>query len=114
MSSALAKGYPVSVTVVDRDGVVIVQQRADTATGATVQVSLSKAVAAAGFQMPTSVIQDYAKGNPGAIYIQGCSILPGGLPITLDGSVVAGIGVSGAPTGEIDASCAADGINAIS
>jgi uncharacterized protein GlcG (DUF336 family) len=107
-------GHPVSVTVVDRDGIVIVQQRADTATGATVQVSLSKAVAAVGFQMPTSAIQDYAKTNPGAIYIQGFSILPGGLPISLDGSVVAGIGVSGAPTGEIDASCAADGINAIS
>jgi uncharacterized protein GlcG (DUF336 family) len=114
MSSALAKGYPVSVTVVDRDGIVIAQQRADTATGATVQVSLSKAVAAVGFQMPTSAIQDYAKTNPGAIYIQGFSILPGGLPVSLDGSVVAGIGVSGAPTGEIDASCAADGINAIS
>jgi uncharacterized protein GlcG (DUF336 family) len=42
------------------------------------------------------------------------SILPGGLPISLDGTVVAGIGVSGAPTGEIDASCAADSINAIS
>jgi uncharacterized protein GlcG (DUF336 family) len=114
MSSALAKGYPVSVTVVDRDGIVIAQQRADTATGATVQVSLSKAVAAVGFQMPTSAIQDYAKANPGAVNIQGFSILPGGLPISLDGSVVAGIGVSGAPTGEIDASCATDGINAIS
>ena len=114
MSSALAKGYPVSVTVVDRDGIVIVQQRADTATGATVQVSLGKAVAAAGFQMPTAAIQDYAKTNPGAIYIQGFSILPGGLPVSLDGTVVAGIGVSGAPTGEIDASCAADGISAIS
>ena len=114
MSSALAKGYPVSVTVVDRDGIVIAQQRADTATGATVQVSLSKAVAAVGFQMPTAAIQDYAKANPGAVYIQGFSILPGGLPISLGGSVVAGIGVSGAPTGEIDAACAADGISAIS
>src|SRR5580700_8449010 len=71
MSSALAKGYPVSVTVVDRDGIVIAQQRADTATGATVQVSLSRAAAAVGFQMPTSAIQDYAKTNPGAVYIQG-------------------------------------------
>ena len=114
MNSALAKGYPVSVTVVDRDGVIIVQQRADTATGATVQVSHGKAVAAAGFQMPSSAIQDYARGNPGATYIEGFSILPGGLPIELAGSVVAGIGVSGAPTGEIDAACAADGINAIS
>jgi uncharacterized protein GlcG (DUF336 family) len=67
MSSALAKGYPVSVTVVDRDGIVIAQHRADTATGATVQVSLSKAVAAVGFQMPTSAIHDYMKTNPGAI-----------------------------------------------
>ncbi len=114
MSSALAKGFPVSVTVVDRDGIVIAQQRADTATGATVQVSLSKAVAAVGFQMPTSAMQDYAKTNPGAIYIHGFSILPGGLPVSVDGTVVAGIGVSGAPTGEIDAACAADGINAIS
>ena len=64
--------------------------------------------------MPTSVIQDYAKDNPGAVYIQGFSVLPGGLPNSLDGHVVAGIGVSGAPTGEIDASCATDGINAIS
>jgi uncharacterized protein GlcG (DUF336 family) len=114
MSSALATGYPVSVTVVDRDGIVIARQRADTATGATVQVSLSKAAAAAGFQMPTAAIQDYARANPGAVYIPGFSILPGGLPISLDGSVVAGPGVSGAPTGEIDAACAADGINAIS
>ena len=114
ISSGLAKGYPVSVTVVDRDGIVIAQQRADTATGATVQVSLSKAAAAAGFQMATAAIQDYAKTNPGAIYIQSFSILPGGLPISLDGSVVAAIGVSRAPTGEIDAACAADGINAIS
>src|SRR4051794_37569708 len=48
--SCKAKGYPVSVTVVDRDGIVIAQERANGATGATVQVSLGKAVAAAGFQ----------------------------------------------------------------
>ena len=76
---------------------------------------LRAAVRCRRFQMPTAAaIQDYAKANPGAVYIQGFSILPGGLPISLDGAVVAGIGVSGAPTGEIDASCAADGISAIS
>jgi uncharacterized protein GlcG (DUF336 family) len=114
ISSCLAKGYQVSVTVVDRDGIVINQERADGATGATVQVSLGKAVAASGFQSPTSALQDSSKTNPGLIYIQGFSILPGGLPVSLGGSVVAGIGVSGAPTGEIDASCATAGINAIS
>src|SRR5260370_19337309 len=91
ISSGLAKGYPVSVTVVDRDGIVIAQQRADTATGATVQVSLSKAAAAAGFQMATAAIQDYAKTNPGALYIHSFRILPGGLPISLHCSAVAPI-----------------------
>ncbi|MFD3582795.1 heme-binding protein [Streptomyces sp. NPDC058683] len=114
LNSCRAKGYPVSVTVVDRDGITITQQRADTATGATVQVSLGKAVASAGFQIPTSTLQEAAKTNPGAVSIPGFNILPGGLPISLDGSVVAGIGVSGAPSGDIDASCATDGIKAIS
>nr|WP_168516132.1 heme-binding protein [Streptomyces sp. S1D4-11]QIZ01002.1 hypothetical protein HEP87_54240 [Streptomyces sp. S1D4-11] len=52
MQKGLEKGYPVSVTVVDRDGVVINQQRADTATGATVQVSFEKAYAAASRLRP--------------------------------------------------------------
>jgi len=114
MGSCLAKGYPVSVSVVDSDGIAIDQERADTATGATLQVSLGKAAAAVGFQIPTSALQDAAKTNPGAIYIPGFNILPGGLPVSLDGSVVAGIGVSGSPTGDIDASCAAAGVKAIS
>ena len=108
------KGYPVSVTIVDRDGVVIDQQRADTATGATVNVSLEKAYAAAGFQVPTATMESAAATQPGFVAISGFSILPGGLPIKAAGTVVGGIGVSGAPTGEIDASCAAPALAAIS
>jgi len=114
MSSCKAKGYAVSVAVVDRGGIVITQQRADGATGATVQVSLGKASASAGFQSPTSGLQEAAKTNPGMINIEGFNILPGGLPVALGGGVVAGIGVSGAPSGDIDAACAAAGIKAIS
>jgi uncharacterized protein GlcG (DUF336 family) len=114
MNACVQKGYPVSVTIVDRDGVVISQQRADTATGATVDVSREKAYAAAGFQVPTADIEGFAKTQPGFVSIPGFSILPGGLPIKGAGTVVAGIGVSGAPTGEIDASCAAVAVAAIS
>jgi uncharacterized protein GlcG (DUF336 family) len=114
MNACLQKGYPVSVTIVDHDGVVIDQQRADTATGATVNVSLEKAVAAAGFQVPTSSMESAAATQPGYISIPGFSILPGGLPIKGAGKVIAGIGVSGAPTGQIDASCAAVAVAAIS
>ncbi|MFH0178749.1 heme-binding protein [Streptomyces cacaoi] len=103
MQKGIEKGFPVSVTVVDRDGVVINQQRADTATGATVQVSFEKAYAAAGFQTPTADLQNAAKTSPGFTYIPGFSILPGGVPIKVDGKIVGGIGVSGAPTGELDA-----------
>ena len=114
MQEGLKEGYPVSVTVVDCDGVVINQQRADTATGATVQVSFEKAYAAAGFQVPTADLQNAAKTQPGFTYIHGFSILPGGLPIKAGGTVVGGIGVSGAPTGELDAAFAAAALAEIS
>ena len=114
MAACVAKGYPVSVTVVDRDGVVIDQERADTATGATVAVSEQKAYAAIGFQVPTEQLQEFAKTQPGFVAISGFSILPGGLPISGGGALIAGIGVSGAPTGFIDADCATTGIKAIS
>ena len=37
----------------------------------------------------------------------------GGLPIEASGSIVGGIGVSGAPSGELDDDCARAGIAAI-
>jgi uncharacterized protein GlcG (DUF336 family) len=114
MANCLSRGFPVSVTVLDRDGIVIDQERADTATGATVNVSEQKAYAAVGFQTPTSQLQTAATTQPGFISIAGFDILPGGLPISSGGAVVAGIGVSGSPTGEIDAACATVGIQAIS
>ena len=114
MQEGLKAGYPVSITVVDRDGVVINQQRADTATGATVRVSFEKAYAAAGFQVPTADLQNAARTQPAFTYIPGFSILPGGLPIKAGGTIVGGIGVSGAPTGELDAEFAAAALTEIS
>jgi uncharacterized protein GlcG (DUF336 family) len=114
MANCASRGFPVSVTILDRDGIVIDQERADTATGATVNVSEEKAYAAVGFQTPTAQLQTAATTQPGFVAIPGFSILPGGLPISVNGAVVAGIGVSGSPTGEIDAACATVGIQAIS
>lgn len=114
MEACVDKGFPVSVTVLDRDGVVIDQERADTATGATVAVSEEKAYAAIGFQVPTAQLQQLAATQPGFTAIPGFVVLPGGLPISGGGSLIAGIGVSGAPTGFIDQDCATTGIKAIS
>jgi uncharacterized protein GlcG (DUF336 family) len=40
-------------------------------------------------------------------------IQAGGLPVKIGGALVAGIGVGGAPSGDIDAGCAAAGLKAI-
>jgi uncharacterized protein GlcG (DUF336 family) len=107
------KGIPVSVAVVDPDGVLIELLRADGATGATVAVAEGKAHAAAGFQSPTSGLQDAAKTQPGLISVPDFVILPGGEPIRSGTALLGGVGVSGAPTGEIDDSCAQAGLKVI-
>ncbi|HEX3593386.1 MAG TPA: heme-binding protein [Pseudonocardiaceae bacterium] len=114
MANCQSRGFPVAVTILDRDGIVIVTERADNATGATVNVSEEKAYAAVGFQSPTSALQQAATTQPGFVAIQGFNILPGGLPISINGSVVAGIGVSGSPSGDTDAACATVGIQSVS
>ena len=108
------KGFPVTVTVVDRDGITLATLRSEDATGATVPVALGKAYAAAGFQSPTSGLQEAAKTQPGFISLPGFVILPGGEPIRIGTQLVGGVGVSGAPSGDIDDQCAMAGLRAIS
>jgi uncharacterized protein GlcG (DUF336 family) len=107
------RGFAVSVAVVDIDGVDILLQRADGTTGATVAVARGKAHAAVGFQSPTAGLNDAAKTNPGLISLPDFVILPGGEPVKVDNTVVAGVGVSGAPSGDIDDQCAMAGLAAI-
>jgi uncharacterized protein GlcG (DUF336 family) len=103
----------VTVTVVDRDGITIVTLRSEDATGATVPVALGKAYASAGFQSPSGGLQEAAKTQPGFISLPGFVILPGGEPVMIGKQVVGGVGVSGAPSGDIDDQCAKAGLAAI-
>jgi uncharacterized protein GlcG (DUF336 family) len=107
------RGFAVTVSVVDPDGLDILLQRADGATGATVAVARGKAHAAAGFQSATADLQEAAKSQAGLIAVPDFVILPGGQPIFAGKELVGGVGVSGAPSGAIDDSCAAAGLNAI-
>jgi uncharacterized protein GlcG (DUF336 family) len=107
------RGFAVTVAIVDPDGVDIVVQRADGATGATVPVARGKAHAAAGFQSATADLQEAAKTQPGFISLPDFVILPGGEPIFSGKALVGGIGVSGAPSGAIDDMCAAAGLKTI-
>jgi uncharacterized protein GlcG (DUF336 family) len=107
------RGIAVSVAVVDTDGVDILLQRADGTTGATVAVARGKARAAAGFQSPTAALNEAAKTTPGLISVPDFVILPGGEPIMVGKTLIGGVGVSGAPSGDIDDACAQAGLAAI-
>jgi uncharacterized protein GlcG (DUF336 family) len=107
------RGFPVTVTVVDRDGINLVTLRSEDATGATVPVALGKAYAAAGFRSPTAGLQEAAKTAPGFISLPGFVLLPGGQPIVMGQQLLGGVGVSGAPSGAIDDACALAGLEAI-
>ena len=46
--------------------------------------------------------------------MDGLIVSAGGIPVNIGGNLMAGIGVSGAPSGEIDEKCAKAGLDAVS
>jgi uncharacterized protein GlcG (DUF336 family) len=117
MEYCRAAGYQVGVTVVDRFGVPQVFVR-DRFAGAHVwETATRKAWTAVSFRSGTTELD--AATQPGTIaagirHISQALPLGGGLMIEEGGgSLVGGIGVSGAPGPDIDDECAQAGIDAI-
>jgi len=110
-------GYRVSVSVVDRAGVLRAMGRADGAGPHTVDSSRKKAYTAASVRRPTSELADLIMKVPTLQALREMNgeilILGGGLPIEIGGEVVGGIGVGGAPGAHLDDACAQDGLDAI-
>jgi uncharacterized protein GlcG (DUF336 family) len=110
-------GYRVSVTVVDRAGILRTMMRADGAGVHTVDSSRKKAYTAASLRRPTSEFAELIVKNPGLQGLRDMNdnilILGGGLPIEIGGEVVGAIGVGGAPGGHLDDACAQAGLDAI-
>lgn len=113
LADCTRRGFPVTATIVNADGITVVVLRGDGASGASTDASKGKAVASAGFRSPSGALGARAAANPGLLQVPGFVILAGGLPISSGGKVVAAIGVGGAPSGAIDETCAQAGINAI-
>lgn len=111
-----AKGWKVSVAVVDRAGQLKTQLRADDAGPHTLDSSRRKAYTAASMREGTSKLLEIVQKNPGAAtlpMIDGLLILGGGLPIRAGEEVIGGIGIGGAPGGQLDDQCAEAGISKI-
>lgn len=110
------QGFQVAVAVVDRFGVAQTLLRDRFAGAHTPDTAVNKAWTAVSFRTDTvELARATQAGQPSS----GIRHLPrfvgvgGGVPIEAGGSIVGGIGISGAPTGEADAACARAGIASI-
>lgn len=108
--------YEVAVAVVDRGGNVQVLLRDRFAGPHTPDTAISKAWTAVSFRSDTSDLVDPTQARKlqsGARHIPGTLMLGGGVKIEANGSLIGAIGVSGAPSGKADDSCARAGIAAL-
>lgn len=117
LESCKKDGYRVSVSVVDRSGVLRAMGRSDGAGSHTVDSSRKKAYTAASMRRPTTELADLIMKVPTLQALRDINgdmlILGGGLPIEISGEIVGGIGVGGAPGAHLDDACAQDGLDAI-
>lgn len=105
------RGIQIGVTVVDREGIVQATLRDTIAAQITVPISKGKAYTAVNFNAATSALGERANGPIGRV--PGIIMAAGGLPIEVGGSLIGGVGVSGAPSGEVDEECAQAGVDAV-
>lgn len=110
-------GYTVTVAVVDRGGHALAVLRDPLAGPHTVNTAIGKASTAVSFRMDTGdLARETQSDRPqsGIRDVPGVVAVGGGLPVQAKGSLVGGIGVSGAPSGDADAICAKAGVAAVS
>jgi glc operon protein GlcG len=105
-------GWNVAVAVVDNHGFLVYFERMDNTQMASVEIAVGKAKAAATYRRPTRAFTDVInKGGVATATLPGVFASPGGLPITVDGKVTGGVGVSGV-TGDQDEQCSKAGLGA--
>ena len=111
-------GTPMTVTVVDEAGRLVLCARGNGAGFFTPETSRAKAVAATAWRLPTAELAELAsKGslfwNSVPTVLAGQALVStGGMPITRNGRVIGGIGC-GCGTGEQDHLCAVAGAEAV-
>lgn len=110
------RGFQVAVAVVDRSGVAQVMLRDRFAGAHTPDTATNKAWTAVSFRTDTlELARATEAGQPssGIRHVPRFVGAGGGVTVQAAGTVLGGIGVSGAPTGEMDEACAKAGIASI-
>jgi uncharacterized protein GlcG (DUF336 family) len=111
------KGYNVTATVVDVTGNVIAQLRFNNAGKHTLNSSRQKAFTAVSMKQPTGKLMKLIVDKPILKPLQNMDdnllFLAGGIPLTVNNTVVGAIGVGGAPGGHLDVECAEGAIKKV-
>jgi uncharacterized protein GlcG (DUF336 family) len=112
IAACKANGFAVSVTVVGRNGEIILQVRGDNTGPHTMENSWRKAYTSRTFRIPSGVMDERIKKDPtlSLQYLAGFTSGRGALPIKVGEEVVGGVGASGAPGGEKDEACVQAGL----
>ena len=116
LAKCRADGYQVAVAIVDRGGTTQVLLRDRFAGPHTLEAATNKAWSAVSFRTPTAELEKATRSGQsmsGLRHFPRATTVGGGQMIEAGGSLLGGIGVSGAPGGEADDACAAAGIKAI-
>ena len=101
------------VAVVDDGGNLMALERLDGTFSAGANISIGKARTAVMFKKPTKVFEDIIKnGRTSMVALENFTPLQGGVPITVDGQIVGGVGVSGASSAQQDEELAIAGAEA--
>ncbi|MFD4106234.1 heme-binding protein [Streptomyces sp. NPDC058650] len=113
LDAAEKENQRVSVAVVDRNGNTLVTLRGDGAGPQSYESAEKKAYTAVSWNAPTSVLAGRLAQAPNLKDIPGTLFLAGGAPVTAKGAPIAGIGVAGAPSGDLDEKFAQAGVAAL-
>ena len=117
VEKCLDDGFRVSATLVDQGGNIRAVLRQDGAGPHTIDSSRKKAYTSASMKESTAKLAELVAKMPVVQGLQHMNdhmlLLGGGLPIIIEGQVVGGIGVGGAPGGHLDTACAQAGLSRI-
>ncbi|MCC7307529.1 MAG: heme-binding protein [Acidobacteria bacterium] len=91
------------IAVVDDGGNLVALERLDGTFTAGANISVGKAKTAVMFKRPTKVFEDIIKnGRTSMVTLPDFTPLQGGVPITVNGQIIGGVGVSGVASAQQD------------
>jgi uncharacterized protein GlcG (DUF336 family) len=115
LETCTKQGYRVSVTIVGRNGEIVLQVRGDNSPPHTMENSMRKAYTSRTTRAPSGDLVKRLKENPQLALVNLSNIIAaqGALPIKIGEDVVGAAGVSGAPGGDKDEACVKAGLDKV-